>query len=311
MNLIQFVIILFYGITAVIFLLRRKNDAYDAKKSLIIASVSTAFALLLGSFTSKLSKENLDIMTSLLAMVTNFYFSYNLCLGNISIKKFIKSITAILIFLCSSIYQVIPIKLFGITESVLTTKLGIYLTLFSDIIVLTILVLLYYDDLKEGIRKAKKNFNEFFDTSFRIWLIGFLGMTISNLIINLFFPQAVAGNENSVQSMIGVSPFIMLICAGVIAPIIEELTFRQAFKDIFKHKWAFILISGIVFGGLHVVFSYENLIDFVYVIPYAFLGISFAYMHDKTDNILASIMMHFIHNTAIISFSILTGMVLL
>ena len=55
----------------------------------------------------------------------------------------------------------------------------------------------------------------------------------------------------------------------------------------------------------------ENLIDFIYVIPYALLGVSFAYMHDKTDNILASIMMHFIHNTAIMSFSILTGMILL
>lgn len=311
MNLIQFVIILFYGIISVIFFLWKENKTYDKKKSLIIASSSTLFALLLGSFTSKLNKESFDVIASILGMITNFYFTYNLSFGKLSIKKFIKSITAILIFLSSSIYQIIPIRLFGITEAMLTTRLGIYLTVFSDITVLTILVLLYYDDLKKGIMKAKENFNEFFDTSFKIWLFGFLGMVISNLIINLFFKEAVAGNENSVQSMIDVSPFIMLGCAGVIAPIIEELTFRQAFKDIFKHKWVFILTSGIIFGGLHVIFSYENLIDFIYVIPYALLGVSFAYMHDKTDNILASIMMHFIHNTAIISFSILTGMILL
>ena len=311
MNLIQFVIILFYGIISVIFFLWKENKIYDKKKSMIIASSSTIFAILLSVFTNIANKESFDIASSILGMITNFYFTYNLASGKLSIKKFIKSGVAILIFLTSSIYQIIPISLFGINKAMLTTELSTYLTMFSDIFVLTFLILIYYNDIKCGIIKAKKNFYEFFDTSFKIWTLGFIGMVVSNLIINLVFPEAIAGNENSVQSMIDVSPIIMLVCAGIVAPIIEELTFRQAFRDIFKNKWLFILSSGIIFGGLHVIFSYQSLIDFIYVIPYSILGIAFAYMYDKTDNVLSGILMHFIHNTAIICFSILTGMILL
>lgn len=311
MNFIQFMTILFFGIISTLFFLMKEQKTYNEKNSFIIASVSTTFALLLGIIMMYFNKEKFDIISNILALITNFYFTYNLSLGKIEIKTFIKSIAAILIFLTSSIYQIIPIKLFHITEATLTTKIGTYLTVFSDVSVLIILLLLYYDDVKRGILRAKNNFNEFFDTSFRIWIFGFLEMVISNLTINLLLPQAVAGNENTVQSMIDISPFIMLICAGIIAPIIEELAFRQAFKDIFKNKWLFVLVSGIIFGGLHVIFSYENLVDFIYIIPYSLLGISFAYMVNKTDNIISSIMMHFIHNTAIISFSILMGMIII
>lgn len=306
-----FLMILFYGMTSAFFFLKRESKILSNKKSIIFATIVSVFAVFLGSITTLINKDKIDIITTSLAGITNFYFVYNLASSKLSINKFIKSIATILIFLSSSIYKIIPIRFFGITEKLITPKLSTYLTVFSDCVVLIILLLLYYDDIKEGLLKAKKNFNEFFDTSFKIWLFGFLGMVISNLAISLIFPVATPGNENAVQGMIDTSPVVMLICAGIVAPIIEELTFRQAFKDIFKNKWIFILVSGIIFGGLHVVFAYKNLIDFVYIIPYSILGISFAYMLDKTNNVMSSIMMHFIHNTAIIMFSILTGMILI
>ena len=78
-----------------------------------------------------------------------------------------------------------------------------------------------------------------------------------------------------------------------------------------KKRWTFILTSGIIFGLLHVVFSYTSIVDFLYVIPYSLLGISFAYIVDKTDNITSSIMMHIIHNSSIIILSIMMGMIIL
>lgn len=311
MNMTQFMMVLFYGIVSSLLYLMREKTSYNSKKSMIVATISTLFACFLGFITFDMTKGKFSVLSNILAAITNFYFSYNLALGKIKVKTFIKSTGVVFLFLTSSIFQLIPIFLFNISGDVTTTKLNIYLTVFSDIALLIVLLLLYYNDLKKAILKAKENFNEFFDTSFRIWLFGFLGMVISNLIIGLVFPSATAGNENAVQSMIDVSPIIMLICAGIVAPINEELTFRKAFKDVFKNKWIFILVSGVIFGGLHVIFSYESLIDFIYIIPYSLLGISFAYMVDKTNNILSSIMMHFIHNSAIIVFSILMGMIIL
>jgi len=311
MNTIEFMIVLIYGIVSSLFFLMKEKKCYSTKKSLMFGVISTIFAFVLGIITLNLTNNKFDLISSVVASFINFYFSYNLAKGKIKIDVFIKSIVTVLLFLTSSLFRVIPIEIFDITDSMLTTKLNTYLTVFSDVGLLIVLLILYYDDLKKGFIKAKDNFNEFFDTSFKIWMLGFLGMVISNLVIGLVFPSATAGNENAVQSMIDLSPFVMLVCAGIVAPINEELAFRKAFYDVFKNKWVFILVSGFIFGGLHVIFSYESLIDFVYVIPYSLLGMAFAYMVDKTDNILSSIMMHFIHNTAIIGFSILVGMILL
>lgn len=309
MNLNNFIIILVLTIIITIFLINKIDKPIKKNNAIKLAIIIILLANIISIILSE--SNNLNILTNVLSSSISGYFCYNLLRKKLNIKILCKSFITLLIFLSSSIFQIIPIRMFGITASSVTITLNVYLTLFSDIFVLTILLLMYYDDLKKGIINAKKNFNEFFDISCKWWVLGFVGMVISNLLINLIFPNAVASNENSVQQMISSSPFIMLLCAGVIAPIIEELTFRQAFKDVLKNRWLFILVSGFVFGGMHVIFSFDNLIDLIYIIPYSILGISFSYMNTKTDNIISSIMMHFIHNTLIISFSVLTGMILL
>ena len=185
------------------------------------------------------------------------------------------------------------------------------LTLFSDLFLLIVLGLMYYRELKDGLIKLRENFMNIFDTSFKYWLVGFFGMLVSNLVIAIFFPGATAGNENSVQSMIQQTPIIMFFTAGIIAPIIEELVFRQAFKDVFLTPKVFVVVSGVIFGLLHVIFSYTSWLDFLYVVPYSSLGIAFGYMVYKTDNITSSILMHMLHNSTMILFSILAGMIIL
>jgi membrane protease YdiL (CAAX protease family) len=76
----------------------------------------------------------------------------------------------------------------------------------------------------------------------------------------------------------------------------EELVFRQGFRNIFGRNIVFILFSGIVFGGMHVIGNINTMADLLYLIPYSALGISFAYMLYKTDNIFVSMGFHFMHN---------------
>ena len=80
------------------------------------------------------------------------------------------------------------------------------------------------------------------------------------------------------------------------APLSEELIFRRSFKDVFKNKYIYVLISGLVFGGMHVISSASSMSDFLYIIPYSALGIAFALLYYDTDNIFTTISMHSLHN---------------
>ncbi len=129
-------------------------------------------------------------------------------------------------------------------------------------------------------------------------------MMISNILINTLFKLGQAENEQLVQGMITDFPLVMLLNAGVIAPIIEELVFRKTFRDTIKGKWAFILTSSLVFGFMHVLVA-TSLIEMIFIIPYTLLGMAFAYMYYDTDSIYTSILAHILHNTILILISIL------
>lgn len=129
-------------------------------------------------------------------------------------------------------------------------------------------------------------------------------MMISNILINTLFKLGQAENEQLVQGMITDFPLVMLLNAGVIAPIIEEIVFRKTFRDTIKGKWAFILTSSLVFGFMHVLVA-TSLIEMIFIIPYTLLGMAFAYMYYDTDSIYTSILAHILHNTILILISIL------
>lgn len=298
------------GILPTCFLFYSNPKSYSKPKSAILSFLFLIFPCVVFFFYYKTTGESPQALDIILGSILCWLFNWQAFQGKIGFDKLIKSAVVIALFFLSSFVQIIPISLFHITSSNLTPAVETYLTLFSDTFLAIVLIYLYYDDLKKGILELKKNFNQLFDVSFRYWFLGFLGMMGSNLLIQLVAPQAVAGNEQAVQGMIDVSPWIMLICAGILAPIIEEITFRKAFQDIFRSPTFFVLASGIVFGSLHVVFAWESFYDFLYILPYASLGTSFAYMLHKTKNITSSIMMHILHNSMIILLSILTGMII-
>lgn len=121
-------------------------------------------------------------------------------------------------------------------------------------------------------------------------------MVVSNLFITVILGKAIAGNEETVRNYIVAAPILMAISTVLFAPINEELTFRKSIRDAINNKWAYVLLSGIIFGGLHVISYVSSPLDLVYLIPYCSLGISFALLYYKTNNIFSSISMHMMHN---------------
>ena len=218
------------------------------------------------------------------------------------------SIKALLIFLLfdfSWMFQVLAAIGLGLSDKQLESETwGVILSAFSSIILLAILLFIYRKDIKKEFSTFKKNLSKNLEVGFKYWCFGLLGMALSNIIIGLVFSNGQANNEEAVQSMITALPWLMLINAGVIAPIVEELVFRKSIKGIFKNKWFYIGTSGLLFGLAHVVGSIEVWTDWLFIIPYGSLGCAFAAAYHDTDTVFTPIAIHMIHNIVLVLFSI-------
>ena len=122
-------------------------------------------------------------------------------------------------------------------------------------------------------------------------------MIISNTMITIITNGGIAGNEQAVRELIDKVPLYMAFQVMIYAPISEEIIFKKSIAKIFKNKYFYVIASGLIFGGLHVISSITTPIDYLYLIPYCSLGITFAILYQKTNNIFYTITAHAIHNT--------------
>lgn len=95
------------------------------------------------------------------------------------------------------------------------------------------------------------------------------------------------GGSDALTSAVTNSPvWLTALCAGVLAPIMEELAFRKLLCDRVRPfgELQTCLFSGLMFGLFH-----GNFRQFFYA---AALGVIFAYVYIKTNNIIYPIVMH-------------------
>lgn len=220
------------------------------------------------------------------------------------IIKIVKLISIFLLFFLIDFAQLIPIKIFGLKS--ISNSMTVILDTFKNLILMLLLFMIYRKDLIKDFQKFKAKISDNLDIAIKYWFVGLIGMIISNLIIGLFFTKGgTANNEQIVQSYITYLPWMMVIDAGIIAPFTEEMVFRKAFRNLFKNKWLFTIVTGLVFGSMHVIFSIYNWTDILYIIPYSFLGGAFALAYWDTDTIFSSYALHALHNTISIVSSII------
>lgn len=228
-------------------------------------------------------------------------------------KKHKYIIKAILVFILFTFVldYIFSYTLYYLKVKELSGPMLVILNALKNIILLFILFLIYRKDLIRDWDKFRANVFDNLDEGIKYWFLGLVGMVASNLIINFVFKGGQAGNEQAVQDYIKYLPWLMLINVGFLGPMVEELVFRKAFKDAIKNKWLFIIISGLIFGGMHVVGSYTTITDLLFIIPYSCLGFAFAAAYYNTDTIFTSITLHMIHNTILTVTSILTLLILI
>lgn len=169
--------------------------------------------------------------------------------------------------------------------------------LFINLFILVIFIFIFRKTLIPDFYEFKKNSKKLIKKYFIYWVIGFALSTISLNIINNFVgePTTQTLNETYVLTL----PFYSIINMIIIAPIFEELLTKVYFKKAFKNKYVYIILSGILFGSLHLMTPGSNLL---HAIPYALLGGTFSLMYYKSNNIWTNIFYHGLHNALAIIF---------
>ena len=196
----------------------------------------------------------------------------------------------IFLYIFLNIFASYIIKIMHIKNALLSNTAYIL----AEVIITLILILLYRKDFKDKFKELKsKDGNKMILSSIKIWIIGLLFMIMLNAVLSVFITN-ISDNEAANRSVI-VSHYIYAITSMIVlTPICEEIIFRLSVSKIIDNKFLYVIFSGIIFGFAHV-FDTTGL-QALYILPYAALGMAFAYIYQKHKNILCTILMHGLHN---------------
>ncbi len=215
-------------------------------------------------------------------------------------KYIIKGASVILIYFLFSFFQDIPFILLHINVQNLPDIIKIIYTLSVELLMISLIFYIFEKEFTKAFHDIKKNHLKYFQNNLKYYIIGLIVMMTSNIFINIL-GGGLSNNETAIRNEFTVFPIYTFISAALLAPLLEESVFRLSFRAIFKSDFAFITVSSLIFGGLHLITNPLNELFPLYLLSYASCGIAFAYMLKKTNNILVSIFFHFMHNGLILA----------
>ncbi len=215
------------------------------------------------------------------------------------IKLIGKAFLIFVLYILLSIYMEVTFKICFNSSNLLVSNLSLIL---SNIFLLLVISLFFLPTIIEDFKKINK---DALSLSYKNWLKGLVIMYISNIIIVLI-TKDIATNESYNRDLLFDMPIYAISVMVFVAPLIEELIFRLSIKDLFKNKWVYATVSGLIFGLMHLTTA-TSLLELLYVIPYGSLGFFFAKSVYETDNIWSSMITHMSHNGAIITLLLLTN----
>lgn len=299
--------------------MKKINDISDYKiMSISISSLIILFTLIyfrykpLELFNISISDLNNTILTTynIISIITSCLLTFLFIISfwkkndkdlKIRFKQIGIGIGAMALYFLLPYLEGVPFVIMGVDTTTLPIWVKVfYLTMYS-VLTASLIMIIYNKKISKDFKDMKKNSIKYFNKYIKYWLIGLFIMMVSNLFINLIVTNDIPSNEQAIRETFNISPLYIFFSAVIYAPIVEELIFRQSIKNIFHNKWLFIIISGLLFGSMHVFGDFKNITDLLYIIPYSTPGIIFAYMLEDSDNICVPMSFHFIHNGILIS----------
>ena len=183
-----------------------------------------------------------------------------------------------------------------------TTDFYMYTLIPLDILVLVTTVALLLPYIKESWYRFKFGAWDNIKSclSFTWWM--FLTSSILSIVISGITGLGGSANQDGLNEIASIYPWLIIFASIVFAPIVEELIFRGIFyrhiRPYVGNGWA-TLISSVSFGLLHVYDSIftGNYLDLVYIILFSAMGFILVKIYEETDSIVGSIIVHSLYNT--------------
>ena len=178
-------------------------------------------------------------------------------------------------------------QVMGILESAMP-----YIIVVSGL--LTILVFFIVAKIRKKKFTQSAELNKFKPVTVAPIVIGGIAFNFAiSFLMNLIpFPEKlIESYENSINQVLGEVGIITWIAAVVMAPIVEELTFRGFMYTRLKQgmpKWIAIIVSSLAFGIVH-----GNVIQGIYTFVF---GVSLVWVYERTKSIWACILFHMSFN---------------
>ncbi|MDD4831458.1 MAG: type II CAAX endopeptidase family protein [Bacilli bacterium] len=179
----------------------------------------------------------------------------------------------------------------------------------TDILFILIIYFIYKKDIILEWNIFKKDWINIIKNNARYWGYGLIAMSFFNLLITFFIAKDISENEKLVRELLEQMPIFMIISTVIVAPITEEMIYRKSIKGFINNKYFYMVMSGLIFGLAHVINSFKDVTDFLFILPYGALGFVFAYIYDKTKTIFAPISFHLIHNLIMVTLSMLLSLI--
>ena len=223
-------------------------------------------------------------------------------------KKYKDIFIALLSFLLYFLFSPLISKILHLchidVDNLSTIPLNIVLIV-VDLLFMGIIFLIYKNELIKEFKEFISNKGKWFFKYVGLFIGSVLVMGILNVVLSKITNMSTSENEELVRELIKKLPVYMTISTILYAPFVEEILFRKCIRKIIMGndkivKIAYILISAIIFGLVHVLTLEASFYDILMGIPYMVVGLSFGYIYVKTGNIFATIQFHLMHNTILL-----------
>lgn len=208
-------------------------------------------------------------------------------------KSVLIGILVFTLYLILSFFSSDILNILGINRY--PTLIKLIIILIYDLFILFSLVCVYLKTIQKDFKDFKTNFKYYFNNYLKYWFLNIGLMMISSSIVSMVTQIDNSTNQEYVVKILENFPMYAIVSTVIIAPITEELIFRLNFRKIFKTDLLFIIISGLIFGLMHLSVA-TSLLELLYIIPYSIPGFIFAYTLKKSNNIFVPISLHMLHN---------------
>lgn len=219
-----------------------------------------------------------------------------------NVKNIFKLIISFVLFFNLSLVIAYIFKLVGINYSNFNYIDYACLNTFIELIMFVVILLFYKKYLKKDLvlfKLNKKDYIKKIISYFLIFLIVKYGVALfsSLLLVMLGSDLVTSENQETVVTLAKTLPFMMMISTSLLAPFVEEGIFRLGIKKVINNKYLFILVSGLIFGFMHIFPTELPLyVALIESLNYVTMGLLLAYIYNETDNIYVVVIIHALNN---------------